>query len=238
MGGTTVILGADEPVRALAYSVTRDFFGAFGVQPMLGRTFVPDEVLASGPRSAIVSYDFWKRYLGGARDIERRSLDIYGRRYQVVGVMPAGFAYPAHADIWMAREFGTGDGRTSHNWQSIGRLTPTATVESGRADLDAIMRALAAQYGTAMNGKGITLVGLSDSLVGDVRQPLALIFGAVAFVLLVACVNLAGANLARGESRRQEMAVRAALGAGRWRLGRQMLAENLLLAIVGGLRSR
>ena len=234
MGGSTVVLGADKPVRAQAYAVTRDFFDVLGVRPVLGRPFVPDEAVENGPRAIIVSYDFWQRFLGGTRDIERRALDIYGTRYQVVGVMPAGFAYPAGAEIWMAREFGAGESRTSHNWQAIGRLTPTATIETARADLDGIMRSLAAQYGTAMNGSGINIMGLADSLVGGVRRPLTLIFGAVAFVLLVACVNLASANLARGESRRQEMAVRAALGAGRSRLARQLLAENVLMAIIGG----
>jgi putative ABC transport system permease protein len=148
--------------------------------------------------------------------------------------MPPEFAYPANAEIWMAREFDTGESRTSHNWQSVGRLTSTSSVEMAQRELDGIMQALAAQYGTAMNGKGITVFGLAESLVGGVRRPLTLVFGAVAFVLLVACVNLASANLARGESRRQEMAVRAALGAGRSRLARQLLAENVLMAIVGG----
>ena len=234
LGGSTVVLGADRPVRAQAYGVTREFFGTFGVKPALGRLFVPEEALENGPRVAIVSHEFWQRQLGGTRDFERRSLDIYARRYQVVGVMPPGFAYPADAEIWMAREFDAGEARTSHNWQAVGHLAPTATVEMARGELDAIMRSLAAQHGTAMNGTGITLIPLADSLVGNVRRPLALIFGAVAFVLLVACVNLASANLARGESRRQEMAVRAALGAGRWRLARQLLAENLLLSILGG----
>ena len=235
LGGSTVVLGADEPLRAQAYGVTRDFFGVFGVRPALGRLFATEEMLENGPRVAIVSHEFWQRYLGATRDFDRRSLDLYGERYQVVGVMPPGFAYPAGAEIWMAREFGAGESRTSHNWSAVGRLRPTATLEATRAELDGIMRALAAQYGTAMNGKGVSVLGLTDSLVGRVRRPLTLIFGAVAFVLLVACVNLASANLARGESRKQEMAVRAALGAGRWRLARQLLAENFMLAILGGV---
>ena len=234
-GGSTVVLGADEPLRAQAYGVTRDFFGLFAVKPALGRLFAPEEMVEKGPRVAIVSREFWQRYLGATRDLERRSLDIYGDRYQVVGVMPPGFAYPASAEIWTALEFETGEARSSHNWSAIARLAPTATIEAARTELDGIMRALAAQHGTAMNGKGVTVLGLADSLVGNVRRPLTLIFGAVAFVLLVACVNLASANLARGESRRQEMAVRAALGAGRGRLARQLLAENLLLAILGGV---
>jgi predicted permease len=234
LGGSTVVLGGDESVRAEAYGVTREFFGVFGVNPALGRLPVTEEALANGPRVAVVSYDFWQRHLGSTRDFERRSLDIYGVRYQVIGVMPPGFAYPASAEIWMAREFDAGESRTSHNWQAVGRLTPGASVETARGELDGIMRSLAAQYGSAMNGTGITIMPLAESLTGNVRKPLTLIFGAVAFVLLVACVNLASANLARGESRRQEMAVRAALGAGRWRLARQLLAENLLLAILGG----
>src|SRR5215207_4441539 len=234
-GGSTVVLGAEEPLRAQTYGVTRDFFGLFGVKPALGRLFAPEEMVEKGPRVAIVSHEFWHRYLGATRDLERRSLDIYGERYQVVGVMPPGFAYPASAEIWMALEFETGEARSSHNWSAIARLAPTASIDAARAELDGIMRALAAQYGTVMNGKGVTVLGLADALVGNVRRPLTLIFGAVAFVLLVACVNLASASLARGESRRQEMAVRAALGAGRWRLARQLLAENLLLAIFGGV---
>ncbi|HUQ81464.1 MAG TPA: ABC transporter permease [Gemmatimonadaceae bacterium] len=234
LGGATVVLGGDESVRAQAYGVTREFFGVFNVKPALGRLPVAEEALANGPRVAVVSHEFWERHLGSTREIESRSLDIYGRRYRVIGVMPPGFAYPASAEIWMAREFDAGESRTSHNWQAVGRLTPTASVDAARGELDGIMRSLATQYGSAMNGVGITILPLGESLTGNVRKPLSLIFGAVAFVLLVACVNLASANLARGESRRQEMAVRAALGAGRWRLGRQLLAENLLLSIVGG----
>lgn len=235
LGGQTVVLGANASVRAAAYGVTREFFGLFGVKPALGRLPVTEEALAGGPRVAVVSHDFWQRQLGSTPDFERRSLDIFGIRYNIIGVMPAGFAYPADAEIWMAREFDAGDARTSHNWTAIGRLTPSSTVESARREVDGIMHALAAQYGTEMNGTGASMIPLADALTGNVRKPLALIFVAVAFVLLVACVNLASANLARGESRRQEMAVRAALGAGRWRLARQLLAENLLLAIAGGV---
>jgi predicted permease len=235
MGGSTVALGADEPLRTAAYSVTRDFFGVFGVKPYLGRIPVPEEVVANGPRVAVVSYEFWERHLGATRDIERRSLDIYGTRYQVIGVMPPRFAYPAGAEVWMAGEFDAGESRTSHNWQAVGRLRADATVEMARGELDGVMRALAAQYGSATNAIGITVMPLAASLTGEVRRPLTLLFGAVAFVLLVACVNLASANLARGESRRQEMAVRAALGAGRGRLARQLLAENLLLSASGGV---
>ena len=235
LGGTTVVLGADRSVNADAYGVTRDFFGVFGVQPAIGRVFAPEEFIENAPLVAVVSHEFWQRNLGGTRDIERRSLEIYATRYQIVGVMPPGFAYPAGAEIWAARPFDLTEARSSHNWQAVGRLTPNATVESARRELDDLMRALAAEHGSAMNGLGITLTGLADSLVGNARRPLTLIFGAVAFVLLVACVNLASANLARGESRRPEMAVRAALGAGRWRLARQLLAENVLLAVLGGM---
>ena len=235
MGGSTVALGADEPLRTDAYSVTRDFFGVFGVKPYMGRVPSPEEAVANGPRVALVSYEFWERHLGATREIERRSLDIFGTRYQVIGVMPPGFAYPAGAEVWMAREFDAGASRTSHNWQAVGRLRTDATVELARGELDGLMRGFAAQYGSAMNGIGVTVMPLARSLTGEIRRPLTLLFGAVAFVLLVACVNLASANLARGESRRQEMAVRAALGAGRWRLARQLLAENLLLSAFGGV---
>src|SRR5699024_8875079 len=98
------------------------------------------------PRVAVVSYEFWERHLGATRDIERRSLDIYGTRYQVIGVMPPRFAYPAGAEVWMAGEFDAGESRTSHNWQAVGRLRADATVEMARGELDGVMRALAEPY--------------------------------------------------------------------------------------------
>jgi hypothetical protein len=132
LGGTTVVLGANEPTRALANGVTRDFFAVFGVKPMLGRLFVPDEVLENGPRSVIVSHAFWQRYLGATRDIERRSLDLYGTRYQVVGVMPPALHIPLRRRSgWRASSAPANRGRrTTGRPSADSRLTPRSSARA------------------------------------------------------------------------------------------------------------
>ena len=237
-GGRTTVLGADEPLRATAYAVSGDFFRVLGVGAALGRTFTPEEGVAGGAPAVIVSHSFWERALGGDSAVDRRSLRLWGQSYRVVGVMPRGFAFPADAELWAAG-YDDNPHRTAHNWSAVGRIADGATLDRARADLGAILADIRRREGAASGPSGSDAVGvyltpLHQELTGDARRSLLVLQGAVAFVLLLACVNLTNASLARGETRQRELAVRAALGAGRGRLARLLLAESLLLAIAGG----
>jgi putative ABC transport system permease protein len=229
----STILGGNEPRRARTAAVSTEFFEVLGVRPLRGRALDAGDGTVGGAQVAIVSHAFWQSALGADSAFAQRSLQLGNESYPIVGVMPPGFAYPAGVDVW----FSAADAnphRTAHNWSVIGRLAPGATVASASAEVDAILARRKAEFGKAMDAEGVTIVALHEALAATSRTTLLILFGAVACVLLVVCVNLASANLARAESRQRELAVRTALGASRFRLVRQILTENLLLAMVGG----
>ncbi|HUY14490.1 MAG TPA: ABC transporter permease [Terriglobia bacterium] len=231
------VAGGSEPVRVPVSEVSQDFFKALGVQPFLGRAFVPEELRLDGARATIVSYGYWKRYLGGSKDLSRLHLAMNGGVYSVVGVMPRGFDFPLGAALWIARERDPQlPSRTAHNWACLGRVRDGFTVAQARADLDSIARRIHAQYGSKPALlTGAAVVPLADAMVGNARTALLALFGAVILLFLVACANVAGLLVARTSARRKELAVRAALGAGRARLAQQLLAESLVLAFAGGV---
>ena len=231
--GDATVLGADRPLVARGAAVSHDFFAVLGVRPMLGRTFAPDEPTSDAARPTVISHRFWRTVLGGDPAWASRTLRVESGTVRIVGVMPPGFDYPASVDLWGLY---TDDSphRTAHNWSVLGRLAPGATIEQARAELDPYFARLKQELGRDVDATGLTLVRLQEQLARGARTTLLVLMGAVALVLLIACVNLASANLARGEARQRELAVRAAIGAGRGRLVRQLLAENLLLAAVGG----
>ncbi len=238
--GTESVSGGSEPVRMNVAAVSQDFFKALGVEPFHGRTFAPDEEVLHGAPAMIVSYGYWQQFLGAAADLSRIRLSMDGTAYPVIGVMPPGFDFPAGVAAWVPRErFGWNTSRTSHNGEGIGRLREGVTIEQARADLDTIARRIHAEYGAKeISDYFLTdaaVIPLSDELVGNVRAALLMLFGAVVLLFLVACANVAGLLLARTLARRKELAVRAALGAGRGRLARQLLAESLVLAFAGGV---
>ena len=234
------VSGGSEPMRVNVGLVSQDFFKALGVEPLRGRTFTPEELVEHGAPAIIVSYGYWQRYLGGAEDLSQVRLTMNGTVYPVIGVMPQGFDFPHGVSAWVAWErYGWGTSRTAHDGEGIGRVRDGVTIEQARADLDTIARRIHTQYGKTENPNyfltGAIVTPLADEIVGPVSGTLLALFGAVILLFLVACANVAGLLLARTSARRKELAVRAALGAGRGRLVQQLLAESLALAVAGGV---
>ena len=233
--GPSAVSGGREPVRVDVAEVSRGFFSILGAAPERGRLFAPEELEVHGAPAAIVSHDYWRRYLDGAPDLSGRRVIMNGSVYPVVGVMAPGFDFPPGAAVWIARELDPGlPSRTAHNWRAIGRLRPGVGLAQARANLETIAGRIQSRYGRDVDLVGATVVPLHDAMVGDVRTALLTLSGAVGLLLLVACANVAGLLLARTSSRRRELAVRAALGAGRGRLLQQFLGEAIALAGAGG----
>ena len=232
-GQLATITGGSEPVRASTYTVSADFFNVLGIKPILGRTFAPEESKAGGV--AVVSYGFWQRLLGGKPDLSGTSLRVMDQSLNVIGVMPAEFAFPRNAEIWVPREmFPAEISRTAHNWSVVARMRPGVTTEQAYADVNAIAKQLKQEFGKDMDGVDFAVVPQQEYMVGNVRGALLMIFTAVGFLLLVACANVANLLLAQVTTRQREFSVRAALGATRSRLARQFITENLLLVIIAG----
>ncbi len=229
------ISGGTEPVNAGGVIVSREFFDALGMHPVLGREFANDELREGGAPVVIVSREFWMRYLGSDPDLAAHRLVISGKAYSVVGVMPGGFSYPQDTMVYLPREqYERGTSRTAHNFQGIARLKEGVTLAQARSDLRAIARRLKAQFGDDTNMSDASTLPLVDRLAGSVRPALLMLLGATGALLLLACANVAGLLLARTVGRRRELAVRVALGATRWRVTRQLLLESVCLAMGGG----
>jgi predicted permease len=232
------LTGAGEPERLNARLVSGEFFSVLGVNPVLGRNFRPDEDQPGAGPVVIISAALWQRKFAEAPDAVGKSLRLDDKSYTIIGVLPADFALFRASDVFALIGQWNGPPLRSRSaglgLHGIGRIKPGVTFAQAQADLDRVMRDLVALYPKANRGNGAKLVPLKEQIVGDVRLTLLLLLGAVGFVLLIACVNVSNLLLARSTGRTREFAIRAALGAGQWRLLRQLLTESALLALAGG----
>ena len=240
-GLTVNLTGVDQPRRLNVRQVTWDLLSTLGVHPVIGRGFTADDDRFGAERTAIVSYGFWQRELGGSPDAIGRQIQIDEAPVTVIGVLPQGFSVARDEDMYLP--WGSYlDPKTQmfflrgnhFGLAAIGRLKSGVTIESARAEMASIARQLEQEYPATNSGNGATVRPLFEILVSDARPMLYVLLGAVTAMLLIACVNLANLMLARAAGRTQEMAVRRSLGAARWRLARQMLTESVLLASIGG----
>ncbi len=234
-GAELTLLGTGEPEEIQATLISSDFLRTVGVSPLMGRGFLPGEDRGQAT-IALISEPLWRSRFGADPHILGRTLDLSGMPYTIVGVAPASLDERGRTQVWLPFGFGTGrsDKRDSHSYDVIARLKPGVTLESAGRDLTAVARALETEYPETNAGRSTTLVPFADDAVGTVRPSLLLLLGAVAFVLLIACANVANLFLARAATRQRELAVRAALGAGRRRLMQQAMAEAVVLSVAGG----
>jgi putative ABC transport system permease protein len=228
------VVGGSEPVRTNACAVSSDFFRVLGVTPIFGRVFSP-ESLAESKETAVVSYGFWRRYLGGRTTLEGTALRFDNRSFAVIGVLPPETEFPPSVDVWFRSELlPPVPSRTAHNWRVAGRLKPVVSLEQARSEIGAIGRQLKLEQGNQTDAASFGATPLRERFVKDLRGVLWVICVAVAVLLVIACSNVANLILVRATARRQEMAVRAALGASRWRLARQFVVETVLLTLAAG----
>jgi len=216
-------------------SVSRDFFHVMGVAPVLGRSFSEEELHEGGRPAAIASYGYWREHLGSTTDLSQLKLRMENRSVAVVGVMPPGFGFPARSDLWTPAElWGETPSRTSHNWaMAVARLRDGVSLALARSEISTLAHGLYQQYKPEIDMRDASVMPLRAALTTSVRPALLILLAAVGFLLLVGCANVANLSLARAAERQRELAVRAALGAGRGRLVRQFLAESLLLSLTG-----
>jgi putative ABC transport system permease protein len=236
-GAPADLTGAGDPVRLFAGVVSPPFFDVFRVRMMIGRTFRSEEGVIGKHRVVILGHQLWTTRFGADSAIVGRTMVLNGIPHEVVGVLPPTFEFPDDSlDLWapLALEGGEPLGRAGHQFNVYARLKNGVSLDQARDDMDRVGRQLERQYPETNRGHGAWVATLEDRLKTPVRRSLLLLLGAVAFVLLIACVNVANILLAKAAGRRREMAVRAAVGAARGRLAGQMLTESLVLAALGG----
>jgi len=234
--GNMFIDAGDGATDTLVGLVTPQLFSVFHVSPILGRTFTDEETLPGRFRVAVLSHSLWQKRFGSDPNVLGRTVQLNGRPFTIIGVMPAGFSYPDRVELWRPLPIDPAKlDPGPHYLNVVGRLKPGVTLAQAQADMSVIAARLSQQYKEKNAGHGVKPDRLSKVVVGDIGLALYVLLGAVGFVLLIACANLANLMLARVGARQKEIAVRTALGASRFRIVRQLLIESVMLALGGGV---